>query len=131
MVQSSLRDLPSRPSVASAFGILLSIEMIPPTETRVSNPHVSPAQSDVLGCSEVSFWKDSVLSRDELSAEDLASQQSATAPVAIDFSLFLKSWQEEVLASVNILLATQLGGLSNSVPSTVANPSSSSSALVL
>ena len=48
--------------------------------------------------STVTFWDNSLLSQDELSAED-SSQQSATAPVAIDFSLFLKSQQEEVLAS--------------------------------
>ena len=64
---------------------------------------------------------DSLLSQDELSAEDLASQQGTTALVTIDFSLFLKSWQEEVLASVNSLLAAQLRGLSNSVPSTITN----------
>ena len=82
-----------------------SVELIPPAETRVSTPYVSPAQPDILGCSEVSFWDDSVLSQDELSVEDLASQQGTSAPVAVDFSLFLKSWQEEVLASVNSLLA--------------------------
>ena len=72
-----------------------------------------------------------MLSQDVLFAEDLASQQGATAPVAIDFSLFLEFWQEEVLASVNSLLAAQLGGVSNSVPSIVTNPPASSSALIL
>ena len=62
--------------------------MIPPTETGVSTPHVSLTQSDVLGCSEVSFQDGSVLSRDELSAEDSAFQQGTTALDAIDFSLF-------------------------------------------
>ena len=71
-VLSSLGDLPSWPSVTSAFGFLLSVEVIPLTETRVSTPHVFPAQSDVLGCSEVSFRDDSLF-RDELSAEDSAS----------------------------------------------------------
>ena len=59
-------------------------------ETRVLTLRVSPAQSDVLGYSEVSFQDDSVLSRGELSTEDSASQQGATA-ATIDFSLFLKS----------------------------------------
>ena len=75
-----------------SFGTLLSVEVILPTETRVSTPHVSPAQSDFLDCSEVSFQNYSVLSQDELSVEDLASQQGTSAPVAVDFSLFLKSW---------------------------------------
>ena len=48
-----------------------------------------------------------MLSQDELTPEDLASQQGTTASVAIDFSLFLESWQEEVFASVNSLLGAQ------------------------
>ena len=97
-MQSSLSNLPSRPSVTSEFGTLPSVEAIPLPETRVLTPHVSPAQFDILSCSEVSFQDNSVLSQYELTAEDLAPQQGSKAPATIDFSLFLRSWQEEVLA---------------------------------
>ncbi|MPC84537.1 hypothetical protein E2C01_079277 [Portunus trituberculatus] len=80
---------------------------------------VSPAASvlsDVHGGLEISFQDVGVLSQDELIAGDLGSQQGTKPPVAIDLSLFLKSWQEEVLASVNSLVASQIGDLRGSVP---------------
>ncbi|MPC54232.1 hypothetical protein E2C01_048142 [Portunus trituberculatus] len=50
----------------------------------------------------------SVLSLDGLTAEDSASQQGSKLPGALDLSLFFKSCQEEVLASVADLFASQL-----------------------
>ncbi|MPC72333.1 hypothetical protein E2C01_066636 [Portunus trituberculatus] len=64
----------------------------------------------------------SVLFQDGLTADDSASQQGSKPPVALDLSLFLKSWQEEILASVNDLVASPLGGLCNYVPSATDPP---------
>ncbi|MPC45614.1 hypothetical protein E2C01_039319 [Portunus trituberculatus] len=87
----------------------------PPT---MQGTRVSPAASvlsDVHGSLEISFQDVSVLSQNELTAGDLASQQGTKPPVAIDLSLFLKSWQEEVLALVNSLVASQIEDLRGSV----------------
>lgn len=69
--------------------------------------------------------------QEELTADDSASQQGSKPPVAIDLSLFLKSWQDQLLASVNSLVSSQLQELRNpmycpATDSSVPGPSSPS-----
>ncbi|MPC66593.1 hypothetical protein E2C01_060742 [Portunus trituberculatus] len=94
----------------------------PPVQGTRDSPAAS-VLSNIHGGSETSFQDVSVLSQDELTAGDSASQQDTKPPIALDLSLFLKSWQEEVLASVNSLVASQIGDLHSSVPAPATGPS--------
>lgn len=59
---------------------------------------------------------------EEVTADDSASQQGSRPPVAIDLSLFLKSWQEQLLASVNSLVSSQLEELRNPMSCPATDP---------
>ncbi|MPC85180.1 hypothetical protein E2C01_079943 [Portunus trituberculatus] len=95
-------------NVSCDVGTSQSVKAPPIPGTRVSL--AAFVLSDVHGGSEISFQDVSVLSRDELTAGDSASQQGILA--------------EEVLASVNSLVASQIADLSGSVlPAPATDPS--------
>ena len=70
----------------------------------------------------VALQAGSVISQDELTADDSASQQGSKPPVSIDLSLFLESLQEQLLASVDSLVSSRLGELHNPVSSLATDP---------
>ncbi|MPC81875.1 hypothetical protein E2C01_076513 [Portunus trituberculatus] len=109
-------------NVSCDVGTLQSVKAPPSVQGKRDLPAAS-VLSNIHGSSEISFQDVSVLSQEELTAGDLASQQGTKLPIAVDISLFLKSWQEEVLASVNTLVASQIGDLCGSVPLPPTDPS--------